>query len=229
MVKKHLKTLTVPVSWPIKRKGQTFVTRPLPSKSYSLSLPISIIFKDILKYCKTSNEVKTILRDKEVLVDGKRKKDLRSLVGFMDVLAIPLSGEEYRVLINKTKKLQLVQITKEESDVKVCKIISKTKLMKGKTQLNLFDGRNIIVKEDKYSVDDSVLIKLPSQEIKESFKMEKGNHALLISGTHTGEHGLIEQISKDAVTIKTKEGAFETSKKAVFVVGKEKPSIKMID
>ena len=75
MVKKHLKTLTVPVSWPIKRKGQTFVMRPLPGKAYSLGLPLSIIFKDILKYCKTSNEVKTILRDKEILVDGKRIKD----------------------------------------------------------------------------------------------------------------------------------------------------------
>ena len=229
MVKKHLKTLTVPTTWPIKRKEKKFIIRPLSGKKFSMAMPLSLIFIDMLKYCKTAKEVKTILRDKEIFVDGKRKKNQKDSLGVMDVLSIPLSKENYRMLINKYGKMCLISISDEESKEKVCKIIGKKVLKKGKTQLNLFDGRNILVKEDKYNIGDSVLIKLPIQEIKDSFKLEKGNYGYLTGGSHIGDHGSIESISKGMVTIKNKEGVFETPKEYVFVIGKTKPSIKMHD
>src|SRR3989344_2205249 len=104
MVKRHLKTLTVPVSWPIKKKGQIFVARPIPGKPISTGMPISLVFKELLKYCKTTAEIKTILRDKEILVDGKRVKNPRTLFGMMDVLSIPLTKENYRLLLNTRGK-----------------------------------------------------------------------------------------------------------------------------
>ncbi len=229
MTKKHIKTLTVPKTWPIKKKGQKFVIRPLPGKDFTLSMPLSLIFKDLLKYCKTSNEVKATLRDKEILVDGKRKRNLKDLVGFMDVLSIPVSNEEYRMHINKNKKLQLLSIPNEEASSKVCKIIGKTTLKKGKHQLNLFDGKNILVKEDKYKIGESVHIKLPSQEIIEVFKFEKGSYVYIITGKHAGEHGTIIEIKDKQVFVKTKNGEFETPQSSVFMIGKEKPAIKMID
>jgi small subunit ribosomal protein S4e len=220
MVKRHLKTLTVPVTWPIKRKGKKFVLRPNPGKLFSQSIPLSLIFKDILKYCKTSNEVKTILKDKEVLVDGKRRKDPKYLVGLMDVLSLPLLNESFRITLNKNNKIELVAIQPEEANQKICKINGKTILKKGKVQLNLSDGRNILVKEDKYSIGDSILIKLPTQEILDEYKLEKGHYALLTEGTHVGYQGVIETISKGLIQIKAKEGVFETPKQSVFVIGK---------
>jgi small subunit ribosomal protein S4e len=226
MAKKHLKTLTVPVTWPIKRKGQIFVVRPRPNKSAASGMPISLVFKDLLKYAKTAKEVKTILSDKEVHIDGKRRKDMRYVVGLMDVLSMPVLNEHHRMLLNKNGKLELVKITQEESGLKLAKIIGK-KVLKGKRlQLNLSDGRNLLVKDDKYAVGDSLLLKLPG-EIVEAFKIEKDSYAFLTKGSHTGYHGVIEDIKNNIVTIKTKDGKFETPKESVFVVGKNKPSIKL--
>src|SRR5512133_1462699 len=146
MAKKHLKTLTAPVSWPIKRKGQTFVIRPLPGKSFNMSMPLSLILKDMLGYCKTSKEVRALLRDKEILVDGKRRKEEKFLVGIMDILSIPITKDYFRMQINKNRKLELVKIDASETGSKIMKIVGKTSLKNGKMQLNLFDGRNIIVK-----------------------------------------------------------------------------------
>ena len=89
----------------------------------------------------------------------------------MDVLSIPVSNEYYRMFINKNKKLQLLKTNKDESSIKVCKIIGKTTLKKGLVQLNLFDVRCILVKKDNYKVGESLLLELPSQKIKEHFKI----------------------------------------------------------
>lgn len=226
-MKKHLKTITVPKSWKIKRKGNKFIIRPLPSKKFMFSVPLSFVFKEILKYCKTTNEVKSILKDNEILIDGRRKKELKDLIGFMDVLSIPVNNEYYRLLLNRHKKLFLMPIDKSESDLKISKIIGKMTIKKGITQLNLFDSRNILINEDKYNVGDSLLIKVPTQEIINFFTLEKGTYVFVISGKHAGEHGTIVNINEDQVTIKTKETEFITPKNSLYIIGKNKPEIKV--
>ena len=148
----------------------------------------------------------------------------------MDAMSIPLTKEYYRVIISKTQKLQIIPISAEESKIKVAKINGKTLMRKGNMHINLFDGRNITVKEGKFKVGDSVLITLPKQEIKELFELKKGSCAFLTGGKHVGEYGIIEHISTEKqglITIKTKEGTFDTSKQFVFVIGKEKPAVKL--
>ena len=102
MSKRHMKRQTAPKTWPIERKGTKFVTRPTPGKNFRLSVPISIIFKKLLKYCKTTKEVKRILQDKEVIIDGKRRKDHRYPVGIMEVITIPITKENFRLIFKKT-------------------------------------------------------------------------------------------------------------------------------
>ena len=49
MVKNHLKTLNAPKTWAIKRKENTFVTKPQPgSHSYKLGFSINHILKSEL-------------------------------------------------------------------------------------------------------------------------------------------------------------------------------------
>ncbi len=231
MVKRHLKTLTVPKTWPIKRKGQKFVVRPTPSKKYMTSIPLSLVFKTMLKSCKTMKEVKNILQDKEVFLNGRRQKNPRSLLGLMDVLSVPESKEYYRLIINKNKKLQIIKISDKEAQFKLCKVIGKTFLKKGVVQLNLSDGRNINVKKDKFVVGDSLLIELPKQKIKEHYKFEKGSYAYLVKGKHIGAQGTVQDILSEGaqtmVSIKTSKGVFKTPKDAVFIIGKDKPAIKI--
>jgi small subunit ribosomal protein S4e len=194
-----------------------------------MSMPLSLILKDMLGYCKTSKEVRALLRDKEILVDGKRKKEEKELVSVMDVFSIPLTKDHFRMQINRHNKLMLVKIEAEEAGMKILKIMGKTTLKEGKMQLNLFDGRCIIVKEKNYKIGDSVGLKLPSQEITEHLKMEKGAYVYVTEGGHTGYHGVVEDITSDGVKIKAHDAEFITPKKTVFVIGKHNPQIKMYD
>ncbi|AJF61382.1 TPA: 30S ribosomal protein S4e [Candidatus Woesearchaeota archaeon] len=223
----HLKSLNAPASWPVKRKTTKFSLRPLPGKPMHECMPMGLVFKNLLKDARTMKEVKAIMNDKEILVDGRRVKDPKYPLGLMDVLSIPVSDEQYVLLVNESEKLCLQKIDKKESSFKVSKIIGKTVLKGGKMQLNMYDGKNIIVKDGKFAVGDSAVLSLPDYKIRDTLKLEKGSYAFLTSGSHTGQHGSIENVSASGlVKIKTKKEEFETPRESVYVVGKKEPVVK---
>ena len=226
-MKKHLKRLTIPKSWTIKKKERVYITKPAPGPHpLNMGLPLGLVIRDILGIAKNSKEVKKILHDTEVLVDGIRRKELKFPVGIMDVIEFKKSNESFRVVL-KNGKLKLISIDKKEVEIKPCRIIGKNKI-KGKTQLNLYDGKNILIEKDEYKVGDTVVISLPKQEIKEHIKLEKGCSIFLFGGKHKGDIGNIEDIISNKVTYKGKDKEIiETLKKYVFVVGKDKPSISL--
>jgi len=228
MVKNHLKRLAAPRSWPIKRKETTFITRPKPGPhSLKLGMSLGVLIRDILKYAKTTGEVKKILQNRDVLVDGVRRKEHKFIIGLMDVIGIPEIKKCYRVVLDKKGKISLIEIEKDDTSIKPCRIINKNKV-RGKTQLNLFDGRNILVDKDDYNVNDTIIISLPNQEIKKHIKFEKNALVFLTGGKHIGEIGLVEDIISDKIRYKNKKGdVFETLKKYAFAIGKEKPEIKL--
>ncbi|RKY01045.1 MAG: 30S ribosomal protein S4e [Spirochaetes bacterium] len=230
MVKRHLKRLVAPKSWKIKRKGITFVTRPRPgmhSKKNSISL--NLVLRDMLGYAKTTRDVKVILSKGGVLVDGKQRKDHRFAVGVMDIIEMPKINKCFRVLLNKKGNLYPTEIKGDETKIKLCKIVGKSVIKKGKIQLNLNDGRNIIIDKNKYGTGDTLVIQLPEQKIKEHLKFEKGSFVYLSGGKHKGESGIAEEIKDSIIKVKPKSGeSFETSKKFAFVTGKEKPIITLI-
>ncbi len=228
-VEKHLSRLAMPRTWKIKRKDKKWVTRPLPgTHSFKLGMPINLIIRNILSYTRTTKETKYILNNQEILVDQVRRKSHRFIVGLMDVISTPKIKENFRILLDKKGKIITFPIDKNEAKVKPCKVKGKTSIKKGKIQLNLFDGKNIILsKEKKISVGDTVLIDLPSQKIKESFKLEKKAFVYLTGGKHVGETGTIEDIKDNLIIYKRGKNKFETLKKYAFVIGKEKPAIKI--
>jgi len=222
----HLRRLNAPKSWPIKRKSNKYLKRPNPgAHPIKLGIPMTILLRDILEVAKSNKEVKKILYNKEILVDQRRVKDPKFIVGLFDT--ITLLKDNYRVMIGKNKKLSVIEIKGEESKLKLSKVTGKTKI-KGKTQLNLFDSRNILIDKDDYKTADSVLIDLPKQTIKEHIKFDKGVSVVLTGGKHMGDQGTIEDISSNKIIYKNKEGEkIETLKKYAFVVGKQKPLIKI--
>ena len=214
-------------SWDIKKKNNKFITRPMPgAHSFELGMPLNLIIRDLLKYAKTNREVKKILNNKEVLVDCKIRKDCKFITGFMDTISIPKLKEHYRIILNKKGKLFLLPITEQEAKVKVCKIIGK-KLVKGKTQLNLYDSRNVLVDKDDYKVGDSVIIELPGQKIKEHLKLEKGASVFIMGGKKIGIIWTVEDIAGRKIICKQNNTMFEVPFDYIFVVGRNKPSIKL--
>lgn len=216
-MKTTLKRYSMPEYWNVPKKANVFVVRPMPgAHKMDECIPLQIILRDILKVAQTGKEVKQILNSEKILVDKKTRKEPKYPVGLMDIVEIPDIKKYYRINTNKSG-LYLEDIKETEADRKLCKIVGKTTLKGGLTQLNLHDGRNIILKKNAYNVGDSLLIHLPDQKILRHIKFQKGEPAMIISGKNMGIRGKINDIKrrktmleKSTVTIKTAEKEIET-------------------
>lgn len=227
MTKKHLKRLNAPKTWDIERKKNKYIRRPNPgAHCFNNGLPLSVVLRDILGVANTEREIRNVLNKSEIFIDCLRRKDPKFIVGLMDIVSIPSLNENFRVIFNSKGKIDAIKIDDRESKLKICKINGKKMHKKG-LQINLLDGRNIIIDKKDCKVGDSVLIELPSQNIKEIIKIDRGALAILIGGKNIGTITHIEEIKEDVIKCRTKDTVFETAKKYAFVVGKEKPLIKI--
>lgn len=232
--RKHLKRFKSPKHWPIHPKEYKWSVKPSPGPhAIEGSLPLLVIVRDILGVADNAREARKIINSGEILVDGRPRKNYKFPVGFMDVVSIPKTGEVYRVLPDEKGRLILHPITEENAGFKLCKIINKTTLKGGRTQLNMHDGRNCI-SEDEFRVGDVVKLSVPNQEILERIPLEKGSLGLVTGGRHTGEIGRIKKINitkssmPNTAVIETEaKKTFLTLKDYVFVIGKEESVISL--
>jgi len=197
--------------------------------------------RDILDVAKTRSEAKTIIHKEKIIVDGKVQREELFPTGLMDVVAIPDVEKWYRVLPSE-KGLLFHPISKDEAAFKLCRIENKTVLNEGKVQLNLHDGRNVLVKlkdpnkpeEDVFHTLDTLKISLPNQEILGHLKLAEGAPALIFGGKNAGKHGkivVIEQRQKrknSLVTVEDEKGnRFQTTIDYVLVIGDKQPHISL--
>lgn len=227
MIKNHLKRIATPRTWGILRKESVFVTRPnAGAHSYTHATSLNTLFKEMLGLAATTKEVKRILHEKEVLVDGKRRHDERHNVGYLDVVTLKQTGESYRLGFSTKGKLAAFGVPKGEADVKVARIEGKHHIKGGKQQLLLSDGRTLIIAKDGHKVGDSLLIALPSQEVKAHLPLAPGATAIIHKGKYTGTEGVVESLEGASAVMNTKDGQVHTKRSYVFVVGDKKPAIK---
>lgn len=207
-------------------KKPTWVTTPRGPHPKAESIPLAIVVRDILKYADNAHEAKYIIKNGMVLVDKVVRKDPKYGVGLMDVVEVPKTGQCFRVMPTK-KKYSLKQIDATESNIKPCKIIGKRIVSKGRIQINLHDGTNLLVEGNEYKTKDTVVLELPSKKIKDTIKFEKGNFALICRGRHVGESGVIKEITPSTMVQKslTEVGDLRTLTDYVFVVGRDKSII----
>jgi len=222
----HLKRMASPRTWNVKRKGEKFITKLTPGPHNSdLGMPFGVLLKEILGKAASSTEAKRIMNSNEIKIDGTSRKDVRFPVGLFDTIEFIGTGECFRVILNKGGKIDLAKISREEALLKPCKIIGKS-MVKGKIQLNLYDGKNILVGNNGHKVGDTVLIRLPGQAVSKHLKLGKKSAIFLTGGRHIGEVGNVEDISKNRIVYKNEQSnIIETSKKYAFVVGEDKPLI----
>ena len=229
-MKNHLKRLAAPKSWKIKRKGQTFITRPYPSgHALSFSLPLNIVLRDILKVAKTTKEVRSVLHENEVLVDGKRRRNQHYAFGFFDVLSIPALKKSYRLVLDAWGKLVTIPVVAKEESLKLCKVVGKTSLKKGVVQLHFHDGKCFLMdKSDKnvYRVGDTVVFNFNEKKITQHLSLAEGVLVYLVGGSHVGSFGKVDKLNGSEFVFKSQDGdSFTTLTKYAFVVGKDTMAI----
>lgn len=236
----HLKRLAAPPHLKIMVKETVFTVSPSPGPHPKYEcIPLLLIVRDYLRYAERGEEAKKIINQGKILVDGKPVKDYKFPVGLMDIVSVPDTGENFRVLPIYGRGLDLVEVSKEESGFKLCKIIRKMHVPRGCLQVTLHDGRNIIFKEISdavrgYMTKDTLKISLPNQVILGYLKLEEDKYGLLIKGPKQGLHGKIIEIKRDVVypakplvKLSTSRGEVISILDYVMVVGEEKPWIKL--
>lgn len=222
----HEKRLTAPRTWKISRKELEWTTPISPgTHSKEQAVPLVVLIRDVLKIVRDKREVKTLLNQGKIKVDLKTRKNLGFPVGVLD--SISINDNTFRVIIKKGK---IWAIPTNDGDKKIVKIEKKKKLGDG-FQYRFHDGNNITSQEE-YGRRNSLLLKLPEQEVEKEISLEKGSQVLVYKGGHKGKIAKIKNIRKmkledDKVILKHNGEEFETLLDYVIVVGKKKPLIKL--
>ncbi len=225
MVKNHIKRVAAPKTWNVLRKTTKFITKQNPgAHSKQFSMPINNVLKDMLKLTKTTKETKYVLTKQEVLVNGVKRKDNKAQVGFLDTLSIPSINKAYRISIDKKGMLKANEIKNEQASELILKVTGKTKIRKGKLQLNTLNGYNIILSDSeakKYKLGDTLVFSTKDHKIKDHLSLAKGSHAIIVMGKHSSKYGEITEISDGIIKIKTDKETFETNKDYALIINKD--------
>lgn len=213
----HIKREIIPKSWPIPRKGTTYVVAPLGG--FESSIPLLIVLRDILHLAKNRREARKILREGGALLNLKKVYNERQGVSLFDTLSFPLVDKHYRIMINILGKFSADEISEKDAGKKVAKVINKILLKGKKLQINLSDGRNYLTSLS-CSTHDSVLINLKSRRIEGCIPLKEGARALVIGGKHSGAEGNITRIhhEKREAEISTERKTFPIPFSKIIVV-----------
>ena len=225
-MKNHLKTLASPKTWMVDRKDKKYIIKPKPGpQPLDYSLALSVVLRDLLKKANTVRETKKILNAKQVLVDGKIRKDYRLPVGLFDVISFPKIKEHYRILFDFKGRITIKKIDQKESTIKPHKIVGKTMLAKH-LQLNFQDGKNILVKKDfKCKVGDTLILDFNDKKKADLIELKKDAAIYVMRGKRSGESGILKEINGNEVTYVKNKKEIQTLKKYLFVIGDKKPII----
>lgn len=241
---KRLKRMKAPAFWPIPRKRDLWTAKPFPGPHRSSQcLTLLIVIRDMLGLAKTYKETRMILSEEKVKVDGKPRRDISFPLGVMDVVEIPDAVSYYRILPSR-KGLSLHSVNQEEALFKLCRIENKSSLNEVQFQLNLHDGRNVVVgdkeaEEQNYIASnmktfDVLKMGLPRQELLGHLSFDVGSYAMVTNGKNAGRHGRVVTIDRghglrpEMVTLEDVSGnSFQTILEYVFAIGIEEPWISL--
>ena len=121
--KKHLKCVAAPKHWMPNKLTGVFAPHPStgPHKLREC-LPLIIFLRDRLKYALTGDEVKKICMQRFTKIDGKVCTDITYPAGFMDVISIDRTGENFCLTYDTKGRFAVHCIAPEEAKYKLCKV-----------------------------------------------------------------------------------------------------------
>ncbi len=204
----YVKRQTIAKTWPISRKGTKYVVRASHDKKNGI--PLLIILRDMLKVTENRKEVKKVLREKKVEINEKiaRKENL-SVLPF-DIIKI---GEKRYELGFSDKGKFMVRETKRTE--RILKVTGKKILRKGRTQLNLLYGKNLLT-DKKVATGESIIIK--GKNIEKVLPVEKNREVVIFAGKYKGREGKIEKIEESIATISYKNEKINVPVENIMVI-----------
>jgi len=230
--KKHLKRLAAPNHWLLDKMSGVFAPRPSPGPhKLRECLPLIILLRNRLKYALTKREVTFILMQRLVKVDSKVRTDPNYPAGFMDVISIDKTNEQFRLLYEPKGRFTTHRITAEEAKYKLGKVKRVQMGAKGIPFLVTHDGRTFRYPDPLIKVHDTVKIDLTTGKLTDHIKFDTGNLVMVTGGRNMGRVGILEHRERhpgsyDIVHIKDAAGhTFATRGSNVFTIGKGTKSL----
>lgn len=169
---------------PIVRKGTQYTARALSHQDSGV--PVVIAVRDMLKIARTASEVKAMIKQKLLAINGRKVRDYREPILLYSILE---AGDMYRLTLLPTGRFSFEK-TKDTS--RIAKVIGKKMLKNKIIQINLHDDTNVLSKEN-ISLGDSLELGLDNK-VKRVIKLEKGKKALIIIGKSIGLIGTVKNI-----------------------------------
>jgi len=193
---------------PIPRKGTKYLARARGDLNETVSVVAAV--RDMLKLAKTAKEVRHMINEKKLKINGREVKDYRESISLFSVFE---ADKTYYLTILPTGRFTFEETNSKD---KICKVVNKTLLKKNKIQLNLHDGSNILSNE-KIKTNDTVYISF-DKKITKIVSIEKGKDCFIFRGKYAGNKGKIESVKENLVTIKIQDKTVELNKKFVMAL-----------
>merc|ERR1712161_182865 len=104
----------------------------------------------------TAKEVQTIMKQRLIKIDGKVRTDARFPAGFMDVIQIEKTGENFRLIYDVKGRYTIHRITNQEAKYKLCRVREIKTGPKNVPYLYTSDGRTIRYPDPIVKANDSI-------------------------------------------------------------------------
>jgi small subunit ribosomal protein S4e len=231
----HLKRLNAPDSWHIAKKTTTFITKTAPGPHNANAMPIAVWLRDHMGFAQNLKEVKQILHQNDVIINGRPCSDSRMGIGIFDIISLPKINKFYRILRDKNGRHVSIEIDAEAAKTRLCKVRNKTTISGGKVQLNMRYGANLLA-DNSYKAGDSIVLSLEPEtrfKIVDHFPFAVGNMAMVTGGRHSGKVARIVEIVKIPGSVPNKiiledeatKTRFDTISPYIYMVGKQSSAI----
>jgi len=165
---------------------------------------------------------------RQVQVDGRVRTDVTFPAGFMDVVTIPKTNENFRLLYDTKGRYVPVKVDAEEAKFKLGKVVTSRMGPGGIPFIVTHDGKTMRYPDPDTKVLDSVKINLETMRPVELLKFEVGALVTCHSGRNKGRTGRLVGRDRhpgmfDIVHIKDSAGNdFSTRLGNIMVIGKAK-------
>jgi small subunit ribosomal protein S4e len=194
---RHQKRLSVPKSWPVERKTETFTVKAGAGPHGEAGVPLLVLLRDVLGYADSRKEARYALDQGTILVNGDEVSDETRPIGMFDIVAFQEREEYFRVFPDEGGRLALSEIDADAAGSKLNKIEDKTHVGDGDVQLNFHDGTNLRVDAEEaadYGTADSLIVDTDDDSVVAQFTYEEAALVTAVAGQHAGDVGRIEEI-----------------------------------
>jgi len=188
-------------------------------------LPLALLLRNRLKYALTYQEVKYIVMQRLIKIDGKVRTDHVFPTGFQDVVTIEKTKENFRLLYDGKGRFVPHKITALEAQYKLCRVRALKLGDKGVPQAITHDGRTIRYPHPDIKVNDTIRLDIETGKVLDYVKFEVGNVCMMTGGNNVGRVGTIVNVEKHPGSfeiihlIDSRGNKYATRTSNVFAIG----------